>query len=203
MLNDARGRTWNLASLTREAGPFVDALLPLLKQHSRIEHALEDDLLKQYLDAALGAAENYLGRDVVASERKYVGAARTFDYRRGLVRSLEIKDADDNAVAWSRDWRIAYMNHDKTPGLRIDMARYCTCPFGDDLAEWTGGDYTLLLKGGYETPEKMPADVRQFVLVAAAAMYEVRELANYTSTVQDADFLPLHLLAAWANLSYA
>jgi hypothetical protein len=203
MLNDARGRMWNLVSLKREPGPFVDALLPLLKQHSRIEHDLEDGLLQQYIAAGFDAAENYLGRDVITTEREYVGAARTFDYRRGLVRDLQIKDANGDPVAWSRDWRIAYMNHDKTPGLRIDMARYCTCPFGDDLAEWTGGDYTLTLAGGYESPEKVPADVRQFVLVAAAAMYEVRELANYTSTVQDADFLPLHLLAAWANLSYA
>jgi hypothetical protein len=192
---------WRLMSITREVQAFVDAALPVFKAHSRIEHAIEDPLLKQYLEAALDAAEHALDRDVVASERVYVGSMTMgFAYKRGFVRKLKVTDLVGADVPFASDWRLDYNHHERTPGLFVDLQRYCRCECVAD-----GGavrEHKLLLGGGYETWAETPADVRQFVLVAAAAMYEVRELANYAK-VEDAAFLPLHLLASWANLSYA
>jgi hypothetical protein len=192
---------WNLASLTRDVAPFLAAALPVLKAHARIEHNLEDALLEQYLEAAFDAAEHYLDRDVVQSERVYLGnMGRGFVYRRGFVRSLKVTDLADVDVPIDPAWRFEYNHHERTPGLTIDLRCYCRCACLD--FEAFPVQHKLLLAGGYESWARTPADVRQFVIAAASAMYEVREIANYAK-VEEAAFLPLHLLASWANPSYA
>jgi hypothetical protein len=192
---------WNLVSLTRDVDAFVTAALPVFKAHARIEHNLEDALLKQYLEAALDAAEHFLDRDVALSERVYLGnMGRGFTYRRGFVRSLKVTDLSDVDIPLDPTWRFDYNNHERTPGLTIDLRCYCRCACLD--SEAFPVQHKLLLGGGYDTWARTPGDVRQFVLASAAAMYEVREVANY-SKVEDATFLPVNLLASWANLGYA
>jgi hypothetical protein len=188
-------------SLTRDVAPLLDEAVPLLKQHARIEHDLEDALLAQYVEAAIDAAEHFLDRDVAPSVRKYLGnMEQGFAYRRGFVRSIKVETVHGQPVSWQTDWRVAYDRHPRTWGLIVDLRCYCRCPCDDGWG--AAPEHFVLIEGGLESWKDTPADVRQFILAAASAMYEVREIANYTK-VEDAAFLPLHLLASWANLSYA
>lgn len=195
--------------VTRPA--MIAEIMPLFKLHARIENTDEDVLLARYIGAAISAAENYLMRDVWPTVRTWEGTLTMFSgypppvyplgallppqpfiVRRGRARTLTITDADDVAVPVDQ-YAVIMSADPKTWGFQIAPA-----------AELNG--VTVVAETGFADFASMPDDLQQFILVAAGAMYEVRELANYgggSAGVTTAAFLPLYLLDTWANLTYA
>jgi hypothetical protein len=192
----------------------------LFKLHSRIEQTLEDALCVQYLRAAVAATENRLSRDVFPTTRTFSGtlddgrlhrpgcgytygcACPTsagwghvpfFDFARGRARSVAVTvntgDPPAPVPVPIDQYTVVQPAGDKAAGCRI------TSP--------TLGACDVTITSGWANSAELPDDLRQFILVAAGAHYEVRELANYQQAVQDADFLPTYLLDSWAQLSFA
>jgi hypothetical protein len=207
-----------LTEFTQVRDAVIAEVLPLLKLHARIETgAAEDLLLARYIGMAVASAENYLLRDVWPTTRTWEGdlmaghylpdyamsgygvsaltsaLAPPFIVRRGRARSLTILDsagvtlpADQVAVLSSAD--------PKTWGFQL---------FSRGVA-LNGIKVTAEL--GFASFAEMPDDLQGFILAAAAAYYEVRELANYgggSAGVDTASFMPTYLLDSWANLTYA
>jgi len=184
---------------TRE--PLVTEILPLFKQHARLNpgDTSEDALCSIYVAGAIGAAENYLLRDVFPTLRTWTGDLSLRDYgdaspfvaRLGRASDLSFSVGED--VVDPTRYTVRQSVDPKTWGFEIVP--------GSDV---NGG--TLVATLGWETFAAMPPDLQQFILVAASAFYEVRELGNYTGgvgAVAQADFLPTYLLASWGNLTYA
>jgi hypothetical protein len=118
--------------------------------------------------------------------------AQPFIARCGRARDLVITDATGAGVAPDQYQAITSADP-KTWGFQIAP-----------LATMEG--VTVVANTGFADFASMPDDLQEFILVAAAAMYEVRELANYgggMQAVSTAAFLPLYLLDTWANLTYA
>jgi hypothetical protein len=192
-----------VTAYARETSAFDD-LLPLFKLHARIENVEEDALCVQYLRAAVSAFENATGRDVFPTTRTYSGSFTDgsldhlkacpcpavpgcghgrmpgFDFVRGRVTSLAVTVDGDPAPA--DQYIVSRGAQPKAIGCRVTSSTLAAC----DVA----------IVSGFPTSADLPDDVRQFILDAAAALYEVRELAN-TQSVSEADFLPLYLVDAW------
>jgi hypothetical protein len=199
-----------LTGFIKTRDTLLAEILPLFKLHARIEHTDEDVLLPRYIGGAIGAAENYLLREVyptlatwngdltmggdrVPVERAYAygfyaSSSPAFSVRRGRARTLTLVDAA-GAIALDRYSVIASADP-KTWGFQITP-----------LADLNG--ITLTAELGFADFASMPDDLQGFILAAAGALYEVRELANYGPAVAQAEFLPTYMLDSWANLTYA
>jgi hypothetical protein len=178
---------------TRDA--LIAEILPIFKAHARIDNTDEDTtLLPRYIGGAIGAAENYLMRDIFPTVREWTGGTDcggTWSVRRGRAKVITVQNG----------------------GVDVDPAGY-TVVTSADPKTW-GFEITSVsaLNGavvhaefGFSTFAEMPSDLQDFILQAAGALYEVRELANYgagAAGVATAEFLPLYLLDTWANLTYA
>jgi len=195
-----------LATFSRDDAAMIAAWATLFRAHSRISAAENPELINQYVAASIGAAENYLDRDIATTSRAYSGAlplgyvtstpssrqmlVYKFEFWRGTARSVELLDANDVVIDASAYAFARKSAHPKSRGFVL-------------YSESDLGNVTINIESGYASVADVPSDLVAYVLAASGAQYEVREIANYTSTVQDADFLPLHMLNSWRQLSYA
>jgi hypothetical protein len=208
-----------LTEFTQVRDAVIAEVLPLLKLHARIETGTAEDLLlARYIGMAVSSAENYLLRDVWPTTRVWEGDLMAGHYlpdyamsgygisaltsanfppafivRRGRARSLTILDSE--GVTLPADQVSVLSSADpKTWGFQL---------FARGVA-LNGIKVTAEL--GFASFAEMPDDLQGFILAAAAAYYEVRELANYgggSAAVDTASFMPTYLLDSWANLTYA
>ena len=188
---------------------LIAEILPLFKLHSRIENTTEDTLLPRYVGGAVMAAENYLLRDVWPTTRVWTGDLPLNLYTGMEARGLNSRYERDFVV---RRGRAVVSLKDGTGGV-LDPATYVLLASADPktwgfqvspVSDLTGIEITAVL--GFPTYAEMPDDLQLFLLQAAGAMYEVRELANYGAAaqgVETASYIPTYLLDSWANLTYA
>jgi hypothetical protein len=162
---------------------FNAELLPLFIQHSRLEGvaALQDLMIPIYLGAAVAAAENATNRDVLLRDREWT-CDRTphFEFRRGAWANVSGIPTGDYLVEGHQG--------PKTWGFRLLAPAW---PFG------------VTATTGYATLADVPMDMVLFILAAAAWMYDMREIATYSTMIQHADVFPLYLLDTWTIPSYA
>ena len=180
-----------LVGFTQERDALVEEILPLFKQHARLrpDDTSEDALCSLYIAAAIGAAENYLLRDVFPTERQWSGNfSESFVARHGRASAVVMT----NGAGPVTDYQTVGSPDPKTWGFELVPG-----------ASVSGA--TLHASTGWDTFAEMPPDLQQFILVAASAFYEVRELSNSGGSIasQPAAFLPLYLLDSWGNLTYA
>lgn len=204
-----------LTALAQDRAPLIAEIMPLFKLHARITNTDEDLLNERYIGAGVAAAENYLLRDVWPTTRTWLGDLMLCAYgaryagrytqftgdsghhhgfvvRRGRARTLTLVDAASNPVP-PENYRLVMSADPKTWGFELAP-----------LADLAG--VTVTAATGWLTYADMPDDLQAFVLQAAAAYYEIRELANYGGGVQAtsvAPVIPTYLLDSWANLTYA
>jgi len=205
-VREGAGAMMIVTAYDRDTAAFDD-LLPLFKLHARIENVEEDSLCTQYLRSAVSAFENATGRDVFPTTRTYSGSLAgdaygggsgcgcpvvpggwygygaplpAIDFTRGRVTSVTV-EADGVAVP-ADQYSVMRSAAPKAIGCRVSSSSIGSCE--------------VKIVSGFATSADLPDDVRQFILDAAAALYEVRELAN-TQSVSEAEFLPLYLVDAW------
>ena len=179
-------------------------ILPLFKLHARLENSDEDALLPRYIGGAINAAENYLQRDVWPTTREWTGdlllyqstgayrpaygldysaaACRAFVVRRGRA-TVTLADAQGQTLDPTM-FHLLSSADPKTWGFQITAH-----------ADLVGITVTATL--GFPTFAGMPDDLQLFVLDAASAAYEVRELANYGAAaqgVETASYIPTYML---------
>lgn len=210
----ARVNPLQLTSFTQDRDDLVAEILPLFKLHAKVENTDEDTLLPRYIGGGVNAAENYLMRDVWPTIRVWTGdlplyqstggyrpaygpdfgvpgCAQAFVVRRGRA-TVTLTDADGQALDPST-YRLLSSADPKTWGFQVTPI--------SDLA-----GITISATLGFPTFSGMPDDLQLFILQAAGAAYEVRELANYGAAAQGveiASYIPTYLLDSWANLTYA
>ena len=192
---------------------IVAEILPLLKAHSRIEYPDDDaGVLPIYIGGGVNAAENYLLRDVWPTTRVWTGDLyQSLGYRQPAY-GLNYSGACAPSDFVVRRGRAAVTVTD-AEGAALDPATYYLYASADPktwgfqlspIADLVGITVTAVL--GFPTYSGMPDDLQLFILTAAAAAYEVRELANYGAAaqgVETASYIPAYLLDSWANLTYA
>jgi hypothetical protein len=208
-----------LTMFEQDRTPLIAEIKPLLVQHARVSNTDEDLLIERYIGGAINAAENYLQRDVWPTVREWTGdLGYSYGYAYGYGGGYQIFDRypyyqpptpSDFVVRRGRavvtiadannqpqdpaTYQLLSSVDPKTWGFQISA-----------IAQLTGINVHAIL--GWPTFAEMPDDLQAFILQAAAAQYEVRELANYGAGVQGvetAPFIPLYLLDSWANLTYA
>jgi hypothetical protein len=164
-----------------EYSSALTKLTPLVQEHLRLtsaQLAAQANTIAQYIKAAIAAAENYTQRDIALHTRTYKFKNSEFAFKHGAAEISSFKNSAGVTVATD-----AYeIEEDSAVGFALT------------ITSTDGNDYTLELSSGYDDAANYPPALVQFVLAAVGAYFEIRELANYTSTVQDASFLPLFLL---------
>jgi hypothetical protein len=209
-----------LTEFTQTRDAVIAEVLPLLKLHARIETGnAEDPLLARYIGMAVSSAENYLLRDVWPTVRVWEGDLMAGHYLPDGMAGYGMGFALNSAT-----WPPAFIvRRGRARALTILDSAGVTLPAGDAYAVLTSADpktwgFQLFARGvalngikvtaemGFASFAEMPDDLQGFILAAAAAYYEVRELANYgggSAGVDTAAFMPTYLLDSWANLTYA
>lgn len=168
---------------------FTAELLPLFIQHGRLEGVadLQDRVIATYLAAAVAAAENGALRDVWKRQRAWAcfGVAK-FEFRRGAWRDVAVTTGAPPVPV--TDFRLEGDVGPKSWGFSV------VAP---------GSDFGVSATTGYATLDDVPVDMVGFILAAAAWMYEMREIATYSTMIQHADVIPLYLLDSWTIPTYA
>ena len=158
--------------LTLVTGPIISPVsLATLKAHLRIDEATEDDILQMYLDAATAVAQEQLGKALISQtwneSVRYVNGRvdLTVNHVQSLS-SITYYDSDnvqqtatlsDFDLVAGDDW--AYVESDAWPSLysRADAITF------------------QYVAGFGSSPDSIPANIRQAILLLAGQYYANRE----------------------------
>ena len=176
---------------------FPTDLLSMVKAHLRIvrSNTGEDALLLQYIAAAIEAAEQYLGKDVIQRniEIQWFGGGPLY-LTRGRITDLQTVNGDSPAEDIFPTMRVAGSMTFKGGGLAL-------MPTGTSWQTADANNYRrVIFKSGFAAVADIPPAVISFILVATGMLYEVRELANVsegTAREYNVSALPTFLLEAF------
>jgi hypothetical protein len=180
-----------LHTLTVESNDFLSALLGDAIEHERIPPdaaTREANTINRYLKGAIQATQNYLDKDLYPTIHTYTGVLYPFDWTRGNIRNIGVKDDSDVLLPTQPAM---------SGGMDLRAGRL---QIGDvDYLE----SGKLVIAGGFGLAADIPDDVVQFILAVFGTHYSLREASNYSSMVFNVDNYPKYLLDPYRTLSYA
>lgn len=149
-------------------------LVPLseAKDHLRVsqDQDLEDDLIKQYIEAAFDSARQYIGAPVLHSDVLVVAPA----YAKRIIlpvrpvteiTAIKYNDADGTEQTLvAADYQLVNYEHE----ARINFKKEFETQADDEEA------ISITLKCGY-TAATLPGNIRRAILLEVADMYHYRE----------------------------
>jgi len=176
------------STLTVVTGPASEPVtLATAKNHLRLDHAFDDELVALYLAAAREKAEAFLGRALMSQTLKWIVAPA--DDRRpggpfGLGRAIELPRAPvqsiTSVIVTEEDGTATTLAAgDYTADLALHPARICIDPAAEFTSGNTAGtaalrDIAIQFVAGYATADAVPRPVVLGVLVITAWLYERR-----------------------------
>lgn len=152
-----------------------------LKAQARIEHADDDTLLRQLIAAARESAEQRTGRALLDQTWQQRGLTRDgrIELRRWPVIDV-LSVADHGGPLATERWTAVT---GEAPEVQLPGNR--------------GGEVIIDYRAGYgATTESVPTPIRQWILIAAATMYELREAEVPGATVNQVGYVDA-LLASY------
>ena len=155
-----------LETISKDTSTLVTELMPMFKEHLRILATDEDELIKIYLGASIGAINRYVDQDIFKTDYawKYIDYEDEIEiihnrYGRGLyVEKENIYDViikDRNNVDVSADYKV-----DKQRGYI-----YPSPIFHDEFT----------FSSGYASKDDMDDHLKIIVFRYGATLYEMRE----------------------------
>ncbi len=165
-------------SLTLMVPPALEPVsLVQIKEHLRIDHALEDALIGAYTKAARMHVEASLSKILVEQEWRI-----NFDFLPvGETIELPITPVISvNSVHYypQQGGPVNISAFDYDADLDSEIARFCLRRSAGTQRRKFGG-YEMEVTAGYgPAPEDVPDDLRQAIMLLVAHWYENREAAN-------------------------
>ncbi|MNF81076.1 Phage gp6-like head-tail connector protein [compost metagenome] len=156
-----------------EVEGVVIVSLEKAKKQLRIEASFteEDDLIQGYIDAAIGASEDYTGGHILEKTMvlKLNGFENPFVFEAFPIQSIESikyfsKDVTDEIIMPTENYSLTSVNP------KVSKISFKTVPETDDRYDAV----TISVKVGIEAA-KMPKPIIQAILLQVADMYERRE----------------------------
>lgn len=178
--------------LQRTVAPtLLPVTLARLKLHLRITHSEEDDLLTDYLKAAVGIVESLTWRALLTQTLRvtldeFPGTMGTIWLPRPRVQSItSIMYLDDNGD--EQEWIDYRLDTSSEPARLVPDEEFIWpatlgCP----------GAVTITYVAGWEAASNVPSELVAAVLIAAATLYEHREDVDASKNTTVVDLCRLH-----------
>lgn len=176
-------------SLIRISQPEPLVTLDRVKQHLRVDHAEEDELIQMYLDAALSyvdGPDGVCGRQFMPAQYRWVLPAFP-PTSRGMrlpmpptisVDRISYRDQDGVEIVLDPSvYHVTGLN-DRDRGALVQLGAAQSWPTVYSAAEWEDRAF-IEFTAGYENPDSpadhpVPGAVRQAVLMLMTDFYETR-----------------------------
>jgi len=169
---------------------LLPVTLDRLKQHLRITHSEEDDLLTAYLKAAVGIVEQLTWRALLTQTLRMTlddfptcnGAIYLPRPRAQSITSIEYLDTNGDEQEWI-DYRLDTNGEPAriVPESDFSWPATLNCP----------GAVTITYVAGWTAAANVPPELVAAVLIAAATLYEQREDADASKNTTVVDLCRL------------